>query len=300
VHSAAAAVAAAVQRVRLPALPAAVHDEHLSDDAGAGVLRAATVHGHDRVPSAPTTASAMQPRVGDAGHVLPTERDVRAAALPASAVHAWRRVPGLLHSGRAADDDADTGHEADRLSLAVERRILLLRGINLGPSNRIAMPALRDALGVAGFKDVRTYVQSGNVVLSSGVATDTLAARCRKLIASEFGLEIAVVARTRDELAEVVSRNPLGDVAHNPKRYQVSFLSDELAPEVVERLSALTVGEERFAAIGRELYSWTPDGIARSKLWGGLAAKNLGVDATARNWTTVCTLLEMADDERDE
>jgi uncharacterized protein (DUF1697 family) len=179
--------------------------------------------------------------------------------------------------------------------LAGARRILLLRGINLGPNNRIAMPALRDALGSAGFEGVRTYVQSGNVVLDSGRSADRLAAECRKLIAAEFGLEIVVVGRTRDELAEVVDRNPLGDVADNPKRYQVSFLSAEPAPEVVEKLSGLTVGEERFAAIGRELYSWTPDGIARSKLWGGLADKRLGVDATARNWTTVRTLLEMAD-----
>jgi uncharacterized protein (DUF1697 family) len=158
------------------------------------------------------------------------------------------------------------------------------------------MPALREALSGAGHHGVRTYVQSGNIVLDSSAAADDLAAKCKALIASAFGLEIAVVGRTRDELAEVVDRNPLGDVAENPKRYQVSFLSAEPAPEVVAKLSGLAVGDERLVAIGRELYSWTPDGIARSKLWGGLAGKALGVQATARNWTTVTTLLQMADE----
>jgi uncharacterized protein (DUF1697 family) len=179
--------------------------------------------------------------------------------------------------------------------VASDRRILLLRGINLGPNNRIAMPALRDALSAGGFDGVRTYVQSGNIVVDSKAKPDALAATCRKVITSEFGLDIAVVGRTRDELAKVVKLNPLGDVADNPKRYQVSFLSAKPSREVIERLAALTVGDERFEAVGREFYSWTPDGVARSKLWGGLAAKNLGVDATARNWTTVCTLLEMCD-----
>jgi uncharacterized protein (DUF1697 family) len=158
------------------------------------------------------------------------------------------------------------------------------------------MPALREALAGAGHSGVRTYVQSGNIVLDGSAAADDLAANCKALIASEFGLDIAVVGRTRDELAAVVERNPLGDVAENPKRYQVSFLSAEPAPEVVEKLSTLALGDERLVAIGRELYSWTPDGIARSKLWGGLAGKGLGVTATARNWTTVTTLLQMADE----
>jgi uncharacterized protein (DUF1697 family) len=117
----------------------------------------------------------------------------------------------------------------------------------------------------------------------------------RRLIAERFELDIAVVVRTRDELAEVVRRNPLKRVADNPKRYQVTFLSEELAPEAVEMLSALAVGRERLVAVGRELYAWHPDGVARSKLWNQLAGSGLGTVATARNWTTVTKLLELAD-----
>lgn len=157
------------------------------------------------------------------------------------------------------------------------------------------MPALRELLSNAGFKDVSTYLQSGNVVLSSNSAPDKVAAKCERLIAKEFGFEVAVVVRTRDELAEVVRRNPLRKVAKNPKRYQVVFLSKELKPEQIEELAERAAPSERFAAIGRELYGWHPEGIQRSRLWARLASKDLGVTATARNWTTVTELLALAD-----
>ncbi len=176
------------------------------------------------------------------------------------------------------------------------RQVALLRGINIGPRNRIAMPALRELLSGAGFEDVRTYVQSGNVVLSSKSPPKQVAIECERLISERFDLDIDVVARTRDELAEVVRLNPLGEVALDPKRYQVSFLEAELTPEQLERLSALAAGDEQFRAIGRELYAWHPHGVARSRLWAGVADRALGVKATARNWTTTATLLRMADE----
>jgi uncharacterized protein (DUF1697 family) len=174
-------------------------------------------------------------------------------------------------------------------------RIVLLRGINLGSRNRIAMPALREALAEAGFEDVQTYLQSGNVVLSSRAAPATVTRKCKALIAEHFGLDIDVVVRTRGELAEVVKRNPLAKVATDPKRYQVSFLSAKPAAKVVHKLEELAAGDERLAASGRELYAWHPKGVARSKLWAALAGRGLGVTATARNWTTVTKLLELAD-----
>jgi len=176
------------------------------------------------------------------------------------------------------------------------RQIVLLRGINLGPRNRIAMPELRKLLEAAGFDEVRTYVQSGNIVLSTRRKPEGTATACERLIEAELGLEIPAVVRTRDELAEVVRRNPLGDVADNPKRYQVSFLDGEPDPKAIEKLAAAAVDGERIEAIGREIYTWHPNGIARSKMWAALAGKGLGVKATARNWTTVTTLLEMAEE----
>jgi uncharacterized protein (DUF1697 family) len=175
-------------------------------------------------------------------------------------------------------------------------QIALLRGINLGAKNRIGMPALRAALHDAGFDDVRTYVQSGNIVLGTDLTPDQLAERCHDVIVETFDLDIAVVARTRDQLADVVDRDPLGDVADNPKRYQVCFLAGELKPEALEKLVAAAAEPERIVAVGRELYTWHPEGVARSKLWGRVAGSGLGVPSTSRNWTTVTKLLEMADE----
>jgi uncharacterized protein (DUF1697 family) len=178
----------------------------------------------------------------------------------------------------------------------VPRHIVLLRGINLGSRNRISMPELRAALDEAGFKNLQTYLQSGNVVLESRARPETVGRKVEQLIAERFGLEIDVVVRSRDDLAKIVKRNPLGKVAKDPKRHQVTFLSAELAPEVVERLESLPVGGEQLAVDGREAYAWHPSGAARSRLWTELAGKRLGVTATSRNWTTVQALLALAEE----
>jgi uncharacterized protein (DUF1697 family) len=172
--------------------------------------------------------------------------------------------------------------------------ILLLRGINVGSRKRVSMPDLRALLTEAGFADVRTYVQSGNVVISSRAAPAKVGAEAERLIADRFGFDVDVIVRTAEDLGEVVARNPLGDVAVDPKRYQVSFLDGEPDPEVVARISDLAADSEQLVAVGREAYSWHPAGAARSKLWAKLAANGLGVRGTSRNWTTVMTLFEMS------
>ena len=156
------------------------------------------------------------------------------------------------------------------------------------------MPALREALTVAGMRDVRTYVQSGNVVLSSDMSPDQLVRDCEELIAEHFGFDVPVIVRTRAELERVVELNPLRDVAVEPKRYQVSFCAGAPDRDAISRMASLAVGDERVVAVGREVYAWHPAGVARSKLWAGLAGTGLGVTGTARNWTTVTTLAAMA------
>ena len=175
------------------------------------------------------------------------------------------------------------------------RLIVLLRGVNLGSTNRVPMPKLRAALEEAGFEDVATYVQSGNVVLSSSDSAPQVARKCERVIKQEFGLEIPVVVRSRAQLARIVKRNPLGKTATNPKRYQVSFLEKKPTAALVRKLEEVAAPAEHVVAAGREIYAWHPEGVARSKLWAALAGKGLGVTATARNWTTVTKLLELAD-----
>jgi uncharacterized protein (DUF1697 family) len=174
------------------------------------------------------------------------------------------------------------------------RHIVLLRGINLASRNRIAMPRLREALEEAGFDDVQTYVQSGNVVLTSSGSAADVARKVERQISQSFGLDIDVVVRTRSQLARVVERNPLAKVAKNPKRYQVSFLSAKPSAAVMRKLEEAAAETERVVLMGREIYAWHPEGIGRSRLWTLLAGRGLGVTATARNWTTVAKLLELA------
>ena len=157
------------------------------------------------------------------------------------------------------------------------------------------MPDLREALEEAGFEDVATYVQSGNVVLSTTRSVTRVRTDVERLLADRFDLDVKVVVRTRTELAKVVERNPLGKVATNPKLYQVTFLEKAPAADVLRKLEAAAAGKEQVAHVGRELFAWHPDGVARSKLAALMAGKGLGVTATARNWTTVTRLLEMAD-----
>ncbi len=173
------------------------------------------------------------------------------------------------------------------------RHALLLRGINLGPTRRVPMAELRTLFTAAGYEDVRTYVQSGNLVLGSAMAVADLEREAERLIAERFGFDVAVIARTQRELGAIVKLNPLADVADDPKRYQVSFLAGKPTRDLVVALQAKAAGSERLVAHGRELYAWHPNGVARSKLWNALAGKGLKITATARNWTTVTTLLEM-------
>lgn len=177
------------------------------------------------------------------------------------------------------------------------RQIAFLRGINLGSRRRVAMPELRELLTKAGFAEVRSYVQSGNLLVSSDLASEDLERECERLIGEHFGFPVEVVVRTGDELGEVVRRNPLAAVAVDPKRYQVTFLREELGDSAVAKLEAVDAAPEQFVLAGRELYSWHPAGVGRSRLMARLAADRwLDVTATARNWTTVNTMLTMADE----
>jgi len=174
------------------------------------------------------------------------------------------------------------------------RQIALLRGINLGSLRRVAMGELRDLLTSLGYGDVKTLLQSGNVVLTSKQSGTPLERSLEKELSAKFGIEIPVVARTCAQLADVIERNPLGDLAADPKRYQVTFLSAELDAQRVRELAELDVAPEQFVISGREIYAWHPDGMQRSRLAAALSDSGSGVTGTARNWSTITKLLALA------
>jgi uncharacterized protein (DUF1697 family) len=173
--------------------------------------------------------------------------------------------------------------------------VVFLRGVNLGPSRRLAMADLRALLTNLGYDDVVTHLQSGNVVLRTRKKPATLKRELERQIAAELGLETEVFIRTRDELADVIARDPLRGVADNPSRYLVSFLSAKPKARPARELAALDLEPETFVISGREIYSWHPNGIHGSKLAKRLEERHLGVSVTARNWNTVTKLLMLAD-----
>ena len=171
------------------------------------------------------------------------------------------------------------------------RQVVLLRGINLAKRRRVAMSDLRELLEEAGYEDVRTHLQSGNVILSSPLSARKLEAQLERQLTRGLGMDVRVLVRTRPELTKVVALDPLGEVATNPSRYLVGFLSKRLAPKLARELEAAGV-----VVHGREFYAWHPDGVQRSPLAKLVDDKHLGVVSTARNWNTVTKLLELLDD----
>jgi len=176
------------------------------------------------------------------------------------------------------------------------RVAILLRGINVGSANRLSMAELRAALADAGVPGVMTLLQSGNLVADWPGDPQHLSVLTRTTIADRFGLEVRAVARTADELERAVQRNPFPEEASRaPKLLQVTFLEHPPEAQVVAAAEGLLRGDERLAVLDRDVYSWHPDGIARSKLALALVGPRMPT-ATSRNWTTVAKLLRMVSD----
>jgi uncharacterized protein (DUF1697 family) len=172
--------------------------------------------------------------------------------------------------------------------------IALLRGVNVGGRAKLAMSDLRAAAESCGFERVQTYVQSGNVVFRTSVrSTAKVAAQLAAAIDATTDVSPAVFVRTRDELAAVVTGNPYAARTDDPTHLHVVF--DEGTDPVLGRLDLSSYAPEEATAVGRELFLYLPGGIGRSKLAADLARRK-GAQGTARNWRTVTTLLDLADE----
>jgi uncharacterized protein (DUF1697 family) len=206
-----------------------------------------------------------------------------------------RRRVGQGDGGREEIDDAQGAADAGPGDgvLQVTRYALLLRGINVGRAHRIAMAELRELLLAEGHAEVRTLLQSGNVVLDADMPADDLARSVAETLERRFGFPVPTVVRTGEELLGVVTKNPLGAVATDPARSLVSFFAGEVPPGLDERLRAVDPGKDQYAVDGRELYLWCPDGQLQSPLAAALGKHRGGPVGTVRNWSTVLRLAEL-------
>jgi uncharacterized protein (DUF1697 family) len=184
--------------------------------------------------------------------------------------------------------------------------VALLRGINLGGRNKVAMADLRTLVTGLGHTDVSTYIQSGNVLFTSPDDADCAetARVLTEAIAATLGVTSPVVILTRAELAQILADNPFPDEP-DPRRVHAVVLSEPPWPELEVKLdaarakSAKAGGTDEVRAVGRTLYLHTPDGYGRSVLAEALlrvvSSPKSGATGTARNWATMTKLLELCD-----
>jgi uncharacterized protein (DUF1697 family) len=172
--------------------------------------------------------------------------------------------------------------------------VALLRGVNVGGNRMIKMADLREVFIAADAEDVTTYIQSGNVVFTHAARSEpTLAAELEKRIAKAAGFPVPVVLRTAGQLARVIEDSPFPEA--DADHLHVAFLAAR-PPANALTIDTRAFAPERYAAVGRELYLYLPNGMGRSKLAAAVLAKPkaIGAGGTARNWRTVLKLNELA------
>jgi uncharacterized protein (DUF1697 family) len=174
--------------------------------------------------------------------------------------------------------------------------ISFLRGINVGGQKRIAMADLLQLCTSLGFDNVRTYLQSGNVLFESPYRdTGRLSAMISEHISAKFGFTAKVITRTSDELRRIILANPFAKEGLDADNYHVTFLSDIPSEEFPGSTMKGKDGPDRYVIIGREVYLFCPDGYGRTKFSNTFFEKKVGVFATTRNWKTVTALAEMVE-----
>jgi uncharacterized protein (DUF1697 family) len=176
-----------------------------------------------------------------------------------------------------------------------QRMVALLRGINVGRAKRVSMAELATLMAGLGFTEVKTHLNSGNVVFScTPRAAAGAAAKIRSAIADELAVECEVMTRTAAELRDVIEANPLADVATDPAKYLVGFLSAKPKPEAVRAVQAGDYGGDAIRIIDDHAYLWCSRGVNDSPVVKLAWKRELGVSATTRNWRTVLKLAELA------
>jgi len=172
--------------------------------------------------------------------------------------------------------------------------VALLRGINVGGKNKLPMKDLTAMFVEAGCRNVRTYIQSGNVVFETAAgAAARLPGTIENRIEKQFGFRPPVILRTAKQLRAVVDNNPFLKAGAAPETLHVMFLADKPTKARVETLDPHRSPPDEFIVQGQEIYLRLPNGAGNSKLTNAYFDSKLATISTSRNWRTVNTLLGM-------
>jgi len=172
--------------------------------------------------------------------------------------------------------------------------VVLLRGINVGRHRRVTMADLRAALGAAGYPDVETYVQSGNLLVNTRVGAARLTADVEAALRTDLGLDVDAVVRTGSQLGKVLTANPLLADRVPTSTLHFGFCKAKPTAAAVRALADRDFGRDRATVVGSDVYLCYPDGQGRSKMSGATLEKLLGVAITVRNWNVTTALAERA------
>jgi len=174
--------------------------------------------------------------------------------------------------------------------------IAMLRGINVGGQKSIKMELLRKSFEALKFKDVKTYVQSGNVIFKGPTKSpDSLSKLIEKRILKGFGFSVPVLVKTSQEMGQTVQSNPFVRVKKiDSSKLYVTFLFEKPQRALLAKLDELDQSTDQLSYSGKEIYLYCPNGYGVTKLSNTAFEKKLAVTATARNWNTVNALYEMS------
>jgi uncharacterized protein (DUF1697 family) len=174
------------------------------------------------------------------------------------------------------------------------RFIALLRGVNVGGANRVAMADLRALLASLGYRDVVTLLNSGNAIFSApGGSSVRHAKSIAGAIAKKLKIEVPVIVKSAGELEAIVAGNRLRSKITDPSRLLVAFVQETREVQSLAPVQALAVPPEEFTLGAKAAYLLVPSGIMKSKAAGALLGR-LGRAATTRNWATVLKLRALA------
>lgn len=176
-----------------------------------------------------------------------------------------------------------------------------MRGVNLGSHNQIAMPALRATLEAHGCTNVRTHLQSGNVVFEALERSEgAVVAKVAAALADAHGIDCPVVVRTPKQWARVITASPFasrigaGVAGVGKKAVHVTFLDAPPPAGALADVDPAWHAPDEVAVMGREVHLWCPGGYGRTKLTPAYLERRTGRVATDRNWNTVLALAELA------
>lgn len=175
----------------------------------------------------------------------------------------------------------------------MNKYIVLLRGINVGGHNKLPMAELRSLLSANGYKNVATYIQSGNILLDSTDSLEKTNEHIKLLVNKQFDYNIPVVSLTVAEFKDCFTKNPYLKIENNIKNLHVTFLKDIPENDLITNLEINSTNNDSYTVVGKTIYLHTPDGYQKTKFSNTQFEKKLNTQATTRNWRTTTKLYEM-------